>query len=191
MFTSLGKSVAEALTDEAHQAAVVLIDIEGPKGEIRDDKAANHGFHARFDELSVLEHQVEVLKVAAVHGVPVFDVTTTAPQAQTVKQLASLFDDLDVSSFKKTANNPFDGKGAQRGEITLESDLAKSGRKVIVVMGYHANQCVNSTIFGNPGINGIPPRKGLMDLGYKVITARNVVASDGNAALQPEYGPMV
>jgi hypothetical protein len=126
-----------------------------------------------------------------VQGVPVFDVTTVAQNARTVDALSGLFEDLDVLNYKKRANNPFAGGGALRGGATsLQTDLAAAGAAVAVVMGYHANQCVNSTIFGNAGVSGLASTTGLLELGFDVITSRNVLASDGNAPLQAEYGPI-
>lgn len=193
-YENLAIGVAQALEAAPDTAVVVLIDMEGTDGLIAPDRAANHGFHARFDELSVLEHQLDVLQTAAVRGVPVYDVTTVAHNARTVNQLSGVFEHLDVTSYKKTANNPFAGGGATRTNgTTLRTDLEAQDRRVAIVMGYHANQCVNSTIFGNAGLGGlggIPSTTGLLQLGFDVITSRNVLASDNNAPLQPEYGPI-
>jgi nicotinamidase-related amidase len=53
----------------------------------------------------------------------------------------------------------------------LEHQLRDAGVKAVVVMGYHANQCVKDTV-------GLVAGRGLLQMGFNVLTANGVLNTD-------------
>lgn len=132
--------------------------------------------------LGLTVFHIRIVRVDFAHG------NTNNPSIAEVVDNLPRADTGRLVSIDKPYYNSFQG-------TTLASDLAaRQALTTMIVMGHHANLCVQNTIFGTPAADeytaqGKVPRgyiNGLLDRNIQVITSRLVLASDGGK-LGPHY----
>ena len=180
------------LEENGKRAAVMVIDMQATGGVIvLNDKTAE-GFTTRYNHVTVAENQAEVLEFACAYGFPVINVTTGNNPTLDVlsREFPTVGDGL--TQYSKVSNNACEGtdvKTHQSLDSVLQAkDFEVDGR--VVVMGFDANQCVKGTIFGSLPTGRRPYFRGLLDLGYTVITSRSVLASSLRPLDSDTWGPM-
>ncbi len=212
-FTKLGGSVLDAIRHQASKdgirIGVLIIDVQtnDKRGALDEASRVGNGLHVKYDSRSVLQNQADVVGLAAELKIPIFNVTSAASEGsvRTVNELTSKFpkEDANVHSYRKTDNNvmgQLDMSGKSVFLKTLEEQMGVGGDRYLVVMGFNANQCVQGSVFGNPGKRdyknvygedekGYPKARGLLEYGFTIITSRTILASS-NAVLEAAWGPL-
>lgn len=172
-----GLTVAEVMRDEVQirgkQVAVLVIDMQ-----------YEESLHERWGNRTVGENQIEVLDEANRLGLPIFEIRVgdEGKEAPTVGDLLEHFpDDERHILVNKPSHSSFAG-------TNLAEELQERGIQTAIVVGFHADVCVKSTIFGAVGLN--PPETyedGLLDRGISVITSRAVLASNSSSTIDHKY----
>jgi len=210
-FTKQDGSVLDTMRELCQEAplGVLIVDVQtsDKRGALEEASRVGNGLHVKYDSQSVLQNQADVVALATELKIPIFNVNASASgDKKTVSALTSKFpkDGAKVFDFNKQDNNVLGDMGADHKPKflkVLREGLGDKSPTYLVVMGFNANQCVQGSVFGNAGKadyrnvygeaeKGYPKVKGLLEYGYTVVTARNILAS-ANAPLEPAWGPLI
>jgi hypothetical protein len=181
------------LDDNGQRAAVLLIDTQSTGGKLDVKETTPTGFTTRYNHLTVAENQAEVLQFACAYGFPVINITTG--NEPTLDLLSREFPTVGngLIEYCKLSNNACEGTDLKGSHKSLDQVLqteAWEAENRLVVMGFDANQCIKGTIFGSLPSSGRPYVKGLLDLGYTMITSRSILASSNRPLEGDTWGPM-
>jgi hypothetical protein len=161
------------------RVGVVLVDAFG-----EGSSAKTHGFTRRYgnQQSTVMENIKNVLRMAKKHQMPIFNVTMGA--SRTWSELSDHFSST-VIDIVKPHQPLFSGDERYRTETYRR--LQEQNVEYLVVMGWDANQCVAAAIFGvERSDRGFTP--GLLDHGWNVVTARNLLGANETGALESKWG---
>lgn len=211
-FKALDGSVLDAMRTRFEQdvpLGVIIIDVQTTHklGALNEASRIANGLHVKYDSKSVLHNQADVVGLARDLKFPIFNVTASASgNMQTVAALTNKFpkDLQGVHDFNKTNNNvvgDMDVNKQPKFLTVLRNVMGNKMPSYLVIMGFNANQCVQGSVFGNRGKSpyktvyniqepGYPKVKGLLEYGYTIVTARNILAS-ACSPLEAAWGPMV
>jgi hypothetical protein len=161
------------------KGGVVLIDAFGGG----DSETAN-GFHRKYgnQESTVMDNIKMVLQMAKELQMPIFDVVMGTNA--TWKTLTDDFATKVVNIVKP--KQPLFGGPDKYVQDTLLV-MKEFELEYMVVMGWDANQCVAAAIFGVEPMEGnfVP---GLVDYGWDVVTARNLLGANERDELESKWG---
>jgi hypothetical protein len=176
-------SYKTAMAEANIPGGVVLIDAFGG-----GDSPEAHGFNRSYglQKSTVMDNVKNVLETAKDEAMPVFNVTMG--QSVTWKELTDRFSN-HVVDIVKPAQPLFKGD-ASYVKSTLKA-IKDFDLKYLVVMGWDANQCVAAAIFGVEQVN-VPKAQafvpGLVDYGWDVVTARNLLGANRTDILESKWG---
>jgi len=161
------------------KGGVVLIDAFGG-----GESQAENGFHRKYgnQESTVMDNIKMVLQTAKDLQMPIFNVVMGT--ATTWKTLTDDFS-IKVINIVKPMQPLFGGPNKYVEETLLV--MKECEVDYMVVMGWDANQCVAAAIFGVEPIDGnfVP---GLVDYGWDVVTARNLLGANLVGELESKWG---
>ena len=158
---------------------LVLIDLQSERQHI--------GLQEKWDGVTtVYTNIIATLEKAVLLGLPIIEfwvgvdkvVPGTLPEIRRI-----LTQSKSLTSSHKPAFSCFDG-------TKLAGWLTDHNLTDVVVLGYDANTCVASTIFGTNSMMtaaGVKYQPGILDYGINVLSSRGILAS-GNAPLQAREG---
>ena len=153
----------DAINAEKRRIAVLMID--------EADRPINRNPNAKRRAISILQmNQLEVIS-ACVNKKPLIVDIRFCPWASS-NMVEPIVD--NVLEFTKKEANAF--KSEFNG-VSLHDELQRQQIKVLVVMGYHVNACVVSTVGANKGLKGIDlgSDKGALQNGYHVMTCPQIL----------------
>ncbi|MCJ7602056.1 MAG: isochorismatase family protein [Desulfobulbaceae bacterium] len=183
----------------ADSTALIIIDMQ-----------SNHvepGFATQYDlnNFTVIDNQLAVINRARARNIPVFNISPAQhgrggfvlgpggqylPRAIHPALTAALAGYAHLRNIGKPSQNALD-RTDLLARLTALCPLNPDGvtrnynALWVYVMGYHVNVCVKATIFGNH------MAQGLLQRGFKVVTARNALAGDYDDPLDRDYGALL
>lgn len=172
--------IAKLTLREGKSGGIVLIDAFGG-----GNSPTENGFNRKYgnQESTVMDNIEAVLETAKELKLKMLDVTMGS--SATWKNLKDRFP-AKTMNIVKPRQGLFDATG---GSTTyLATTLAAfADLDYVVVMGWDANQCVASAIFGVEPHN-LPYVPGLVDLGIDVVTSRNLLGANEVDVLDSRFG---
>ncbi len=171
---------------DLHQASsgklgLVLIDVQSD--------GLGVGLNVKWDGVTTVKtNMVATLEKAVLLNLPIIEfwvgrekvIPGTLPDIRRI-----IMQSKSLTSSHKPAFNCFDG-------TNFAAWLTDHQLTDVVVMGYDANTCVGSTIFGTNSVvtaEGVKYQPGILDLGVNVISSRGILASGTLPLLASEGWP--
>jgi hypothetical protein len=150
--------------------AIIVIDMNGVLGQ------------ERYDNKSQLEYMLSVFNELKNETLTINCVIS----ADKKPRIMDFLDD-NTEKFSRPYSGPILRGSVSEGPVhkgkTLEEVI--KNKNPLIVMGCHANFCVQSSIFGSKPPNQLP---GLLDKGKTVITSRALLEPVNSAKLEQGYG---